>query len=92
MILVLFPNVTSEKMALTSWKLAKPLLQRTILGVLFFGGYESARQKLLNYTNQRDNKGKLSYYLVLSVATTRLIHSIDPLECPLNKYQNKYGK
>ena len=86
MILVLFPKVTSEKMALTSWKLSKPLLQRTLLGVLFFGGYESARQKLLNYTNQHDNKGKLSYYLVLSVATTRLINWIDPLECPLNKY------
>ena len=64
MISVLFPNVTSEKMALTSWKLAKPLLQRTLLGVLFFGGYESARQKLLNYSNQRDNKGKLLLSLV----------------------------
>ena len=58
--LVLFPNVTSGKMALTYWKLEKPLLQKTLSVVLFFREYDSTHQQFLTNTNQYENKNKLS--------------------------------
>ena len=57
LMMLLFPNVISEKMAFTCWKLAKPLLQITLLVALFFREYDSTHQQFLNNTNQRENIG-----------------------------------
>ena len=60
LIMVLFPDVTSGKMAVTCWKLEKPLLQITLLIALFFRKYGSTHQQFLTDTNQCENKDKLS--------------------------------
>ena len=67
LIMVLFPDVTSGKMAVTCWKLEKPSLQITLLIALFFRKYGSTHQQFLTDTNQCENKDKLS-----SDATARL--------------------
>ena len=66
LIMVLFPNMTSGKMAFTCWKLEKPLLQIALLVVLIIF------QRILTNTNRCENKDKLS-----SDATTRLRDSLN---------------
>ena len=73
LIMVLFPNVTSGKMAFTFWKLEKSLLQITSLVVLIiFREYDSTHQQFLTNTNQCGNKDKLN-----SDATRRITDSLN---------------
>ena len=56
-IVVLFPDVTSGKMAFTCWKLEKRLLQIFLLvALIIFREYDSIHQQFLTNTNQCENK------------------------------------
>ena len=73
LIMVLFPFVTSGKMAFACWKLAKPLLQKILSAVLIiFREYESTHKNFIKNINQLDNEDKLS-----SQTTTRLSDTLN---------------